>query len=129
MKTQIHKIQEIPTWGRRTGFCLLLLFGGLFLHSGFMNPPKENAPERFKLLGHSYEGDLLFIQYYVPYPGMTKVNLYDPAYSCLWKGQYVDDIKGEHQIILRAASLRQGISYMLEFDYKNQLSYLPVSAP
>lgn len=73
----------------------------------------------FSLLGHTFEGDFLFIRYKVRYPGMVKIKMYDIGDQLLWRSQYVNAVEGEHKIVLRSKFLVAGETYIFEFDYKS----------
>jgi hypothetical protein len=79
----------------------------------------------FRVIGHSFEGNLLVITYDIEYPGMTKVKLFNGNNELLWRSQRVDDENGTHQLKVKASSLDPG-NYVFEFDYKNQIERHPV---
>jgi len=88
---------------------------------GTESPPSERttAGAWFSLLGHTFEGDFLFIRYKVRYPGMVKIKMYDIGDRLLWRSQYVNAVEGEHKIVLRSKFLVSGETYIFEFDYKS----------
>lgn len=83
--------------------------------------------EQFAIKTYSFQGEFLYIEYYVPFPGMTKVKLFQGT-ELLWRGQYVDELKGDHRIVLRASKLTPGEGYNFEFNYKGVERSLPVVA-
>jgi hypothetical protein len=106
------------------GLCLL----AAFMVSVASTPPKSEEVS-LQLLGYGFEGEYLVIEYAVPYPGMTKVRLFDSGLTLLWRNQYVDDVKGNHKITLKASKLSSGTTYLFEFDYKGKIVRQAVTAP
>lgn len=89
----------------------------------------KKAGTKFVLKGYSFEGEYLVINYDIPYPGMTKVKMFDSGDEMLWRGQYVNAEDGPHKLILRAGHLTSGETYKFVFDYKSQLNSLEVFVP
>jgi hypothetical protein len=83
--------------------------------------------EQFAVKSYSFQGEYLMIQYYVPFPGMTKVKLLKNG-ELLWRGQYVDEKKGDCTIFFRAGKLVSGEDYTFQFSYKGVERTLPVVA-
>lgn len=83
--------------------------------------------EQFAVKSYSFQGEYLVIQYYVPFPGMTKVKLIKNG-ELLWRGQYVDEKKGDCTIMFRAGKLISGEDYTFQFSYKGVERTLPIVA-
>jgi hypothetical protein len=77
------------------------------------------GPGMIQVTGHTFKGNLLVISYKIEYPGMTKIKLFNGNNELLWRSQRVDDVNGDHELVLKASSLNPG-NYVFEFDYKNQ---------
>lgn len=71
------------------------------------------------------EGRLVF-NYYAPFPGMTKVKLFDADGTLVWRGQYIDK-EGDNELRLRSAALSRGESYVFQFEYKMDMVRIPVT--
>lgn len=81
-----------------------------------------------QISGYTFEGEYLVITYTVPYPGMTKVKLFNGPEHMLWRSQYVNE-EGEHKLYLRSKYLKSGENYVFEFDYKSKVQNFAVMRP
>lgn len=121
-------VQQKSRW-----FSQILVAGALvaaFVIGTAASPPQaEEEVESLQITGYTFEGEYLVFRYTVPFPGMTKVRLYDTGLTLLWRNQYVDDKKGDHRIALRATKLSSGVTYLFEFDYKGKVIRQAVTAP
>ena len=87
----------------------------------------QNASKgKFNVQNHYVDGEGYTFEYYAPYPGMTKVKLFDETGHLIWRGQYIDR-EGENKLRLRAAYLEEGSAYVFQFEYKLDLVRVPVS--
>lgn len=111
----------------RRRYMLLAVICMLFSLSSFAGG--NSGPKgSFAVNGHHESGDKLVFSYYAPYPGMTKVKLYDASGALIWRGQYIDP-EGDNVIRLRAASLERGVAYKFEFEYKLESVAVEVTLP
>lgn len=79
-----------------------------------------SSSKPFVLNSHSISGDYLVIDYEIKYAGITKLKIYDKSNNLLWRNQYVDDIIGNHKIVLKYKNMKRGL-YKFEISYKKHL--------
>ena len=80
----------------------------------------------FDIRNHSENDGRLVFNYYAPYPGMTKVKLFDAKGKLVWRGQYIDK-EGDNELRLRSETLMRGEAYVFQFEYKTDMVRVPVT--
>ncbi|MCB9232633.1 MAG: hypothetical protein H6581_13265 [Bacteroidia bacterium] len=120
----------------------LILVAGIFLCALFLpihSPAghhhfshysaRLNGPGgKFEVSQPSLNGDRLEFSYFSPYPGVTKVKLFDRTGELIWRNQY-NDLEGNNRVIYRANLLESGETYVFEFEYKKDKILRTVSIP
>jgi hypothetical protein len=71
----------------------------------------------FRVDAPQIDAEAVEFTYFAPYPGMTKVLLYDAKGQLIWRGQYVDP-EGSNKLRLRSSYLESGMAYTFHFEYK-----------
>ena len=120
MEIGLENIKHMSTRGfvLRVVALLLLMASMSCIGKGLQASGPNPVGSMFKVIGHSFSGEYLIIEYEIKFPGMTKVKMFDDEDKLLWRSQYVDDVTGVHRMVLRASRMSSG-SYRFEFDYKN----------
>lgn len=88
-----------------------------------------DSKSKFEVLGHSFAGNQLYVDYMVPFPGITHLELLDESEKMLWRSQYVDDKSGKHKLAFRTSPLESGKKYVFRFKFKIQTVDMPFTAP
>lgn len=71
----------------------------------------------------------LVVKYNINYPGVTKIRMYDNNLQFLWRGQFLDNEKGDQEIYLRLERLTSGETYHFELEYKAKIQYFSYRVP
>ena len=90
--------------------------------------PDGSKSKHFAVQSPNFEGSQLVFHYVCPFPGVTKVKLFDSAGNLLWRGQY-NDTEGNNEARFRLANLNSGETYVFKFEYKLESVLRSVSVP
>jgi hypothetical protein len=71
----------------------------------------------FRVDAPQVNAEAIEFNYFAPYPGMTKVLLYNAKGQLIWRGQYIDP-EGNNKLRLRSSYLESGMAYSFHFEYK-----------
>lgn len=109
--------------------CRNFLLIGIFVAFGYpIFAQGTSAKGKFKITNTNADKVAIEFEYYVPYPGLTKVLLFDDAGDMVWRGQYIDK-EGDNTLRLRSSYLDQGRGYVFQFEYKLDRVRVPVVGP
>lgn len=106
----------------------LLCMVMLLVLGGGWSAAHAQGKGKFTVQPPQFSAEALEFTYFAPYPGMTKVLLYDDSGHLVWRGQYIDP-EGENKLRLRSNYLSSGAAYVFQFEYKLELIRVPVVAP
>jgi hypothetical protein len=110
-------------WNHGLLISIFMLAGGL-VSSGLMAQGKGN----FRVDSPLVDAQAVEFNYYAPYPGMTKVLLFDAQGHLVWRGQYIDP-EGNNKLRLRSNYLETGMAYVFQFEYKLERVRVEVVGP
>ena len=100
-----------------------LLFNLASVNTSYAQGP-SGGKGSFSVQNPTVNNGRLVFNYYAPYPGLTKVKLYDSDGNLLWRGQYIDP-EGNNELRLRSERLEPGEAYVFQFDYKLESVRIP----
>lgn len=114
---------------RRNGWKHRFLLG-MFVLGGCLLAPSVSAQDKgnFRVESPSVNAEAIEFNYYAPYPGMTKVLMYDGQGNLIWRGQYIDP-EGNNKLRLRSTYLKSGAPYVFQFYYKLDNVKIEIVAP
>ena len=96
---------------------IVVLLSFPFVANGKTPGGDQGFGTEFVLKNAGFEGKLLKFYYTVPYPGLTKVKLFNESGEMIWRNQYVYQ-PGNRELHLNGQMLESGKTYVFQFDYK-----------
>ncbi|MCB9233770.1 MAG: hypothetical protein H6581_19090 [Bacteroidia bacterium] len=109
-------------------FMLVVLLTLSFAAQATPDNPADSKSKSFAVQSHNFQGNLIVFHYVCPFPGVTKVRLFDAEGNEIWRGQYNDE-EGDNQVKFRSELLKSGQTYVFKFEYKHDNVMRTVSIP
>ena len=124
LELELFTMQHRRTTWKNHLLTSIFLLGACLLANRVAAQSKGN----FRVDAPSVDAEAVEFNYHAPYPGLTKVLLYDAEGRLVWRGQYIDP-EGNNKLRLRSSYLETGVAYVFHFEYKLDRVKIPVTGP